>query len=326
MFWFKPTTGRIAFNMRPARGPWGGSSTFVEQIETHLARRGYETRYNLRGRVDVVVLIDPRNDLQNKAFGLEDIIECKRRNPAVKVLHRVNECDQRKGTNFMDALLAEANRVADHTVFISEWLRDHHAARWFDSTRPHSVIYNGADSCVYHPVGSRAWHAGDGAFRLVTHHWSANPLKGFDVYRKVDDLIADGRLTGIELHVIGRWPEDMRWRAARTCPPTQGVDLAEKLRGCHAYLTGSRWEPCGMHHVEGAQCGLPLLYHEDGGGIVEAGARYGLGFRDDIGAAIQVMRARHGEYRARVLNNPPSGDRMCIEYMDVIQQLIAWSA
>ena len=25
--------------------------------------------------------------------------------------------------------------VADHTVFISEWLRDHHASNWFDRTK-----------------------------------------------------------------------------------------------------------------------------------------------------------------------------------------------
>lgn len=309
--------------MRPARGPWGGSSPFVEQLKTHLERRGYTAGFALRGKLDVIVLIDPRPDLQNKTFGLDEIAAYKQRHPDVRVLHRVNECDQRKATSFMDDLLASANRIADYTVFIAEWLRDYHAARWFDRARPHSAIYNGADPRVFHPVGSRAWRGADDSFRLVTHHWSANPLKGFDVYRQVDDLIADGRLPGVELRVIGRWPEGTHWRAAHTCPPTHGADLADKLRECHAYLTASRWEPCGMHHVEGAQCGLPLLYHEDGGGIVEAGARYGIGFRDDVGAAVQAMRARYPEFRTRVLHGMPSGDRMCLEYVDVIQQLLA---
>lgn len=318
--------GRVAFNMRPARGPWGGSSPFVEQLQAHLERRGYATGFALRGQVDVIVLIDPRPDLQNKAFGVEEIVAYKKRHPGVRVLHRVNECDQRKATSFMDDLLTSANRIADSTVFISEWLRDYHATRWFDRARPHATIYNGADPRVFHPVGVRAWSAADGAFRLVTHHWSDNPLKGFDVYRQVDDLIADGRLPGVELRVIGRWPEQTSWRAARTYPPTRGADLADKLRECHAYLTASRWEPCGMHHVEGAQCGLPLLYHEDGGGIVEAGARYGIGFREDVGAAVQAMRARYTDFRTRVLRNIPSGDRMALEYVDVIQQLIAGRA
>jgi glycosyltransferase involved in cell wall biosynthesis len=292
-------------------------------MKTHLERRGYAAGFGLEEPVDVIVLIDPRPDLQNKAFGISEIAEYRRRHPEVRVLHRVNECDQRKGTDFMDRMLGEANRFADHTVFISEWLRDYHAERWFDRARPHSAIYNGADPRVFHPIGSRTWRPEDGPFRLVTHHWSANPLKGFDVYRQVDDLIAEGGLPGVELRVIGRWPDGTRWRAARTCAPTHGADLADRLRECHAYITASRWEPCGMHHVEGAQCGLPLLYHEDGGGIVEAGVRYGIGFRDDVGAAVESMRSRCAEYRLRVLGEMPSGERMCLEYGDIIQRLIA---
>jgi hypothetical protein len=79
-----------------------------------------------------------------------------------------------------------------------------------------------------------------------------------------------------------------------------------------------------MHHVEGAQCGLPLLYHEDGGGIVEAGERYGLGFRDDnMISAIDTLREDYDKYRNQVLNKSPCGDRMVMEYTTRIQSLIA---
>ncbi|MEI9897645.1 MAG: hypothetical protein WDN28_28245 [Chthoniobacter sp.] len=73
-------------------------------------------------------------------------------------------------------------------------------------------------------------------------------------------------MPGFELWIIGRWPANLCWKSARTFPPLAGRALAERLRECHLYLTATRWEPCGMHHVEGAQCGLPLLYHEDGAG------------------------------------------------------------
>lgn len=307
--------------MRPAAGPWGGSSPFVQQLRAYLEWRGYEVCFDLRRGADVIVLIDPRADLQNKSFGLEEIEHYKLLNPDVQVLHRVNECDQRKATQFMDELLAKANRIANYTVFISAWLRDYHAHRWFDISRPHSVIYNGADPRVFHPVGS-VRYGGNGAFRLVTHHWSNNPLKGFDVYRQVDEMIAVGRLRNTELWVIGRWPADIGWRAARTFSPVRGVNLAHKLRACHAYLTASRWEPCGMHHVEGSQCGLPLLYHEDGGGIVEAGEKYGVGFREDVVGAVEQMRSHYEVHRRRLLAAIPSGDRMCLEYADIVQTLI----
>jgi len=311
---------RVAFNMRPISGPWGGSSVFVRQLGDLLARRGYEVRYDLKRPVDVVVLIDPRRDA-NKPFGVPEIAAYKRRFAGTRVLHRVNECDQRKGTSFIDDLLAEASGVSDFTVFISEWLRDYHAARWFDQGRPHGVIYNGADPAVFHPVGQESPAAG-AVFRLVTHHWSDHERKGFDVYRRVDEMIADGVLNNVELRVIGRWPESIRWRAARVSGPVAGPALAAALRQCHAYLTASRWEPCGMHHVEGAQCGLPLIYHEDGGGIVEAGQRYGVGFRDDVASAIETMRRDYGRYRERLFAQMPSGDRMCADYADQIQRLV----
>jgi hypothetical protein len=77
-----------------------------------------------------------------------------------------------------------------------------------------------------------------------------------------------------------------------------------------------------MHHVEGAQCGLPLLYHEDGGGIVEAGRRYGLGFRDDVKSAILSMRDGIADYRRRVFEKMPSGDRMALEYAEIVQGVL----
>jgi glycosyltransferase involved in cell wall biosynthesis len=307
--------------MRPTSGPWGGSSTFVSQLCAFLKARGWRVTYRLSPDVDAIIIIDPREDLQRKAFGMAEIIAHKKQYPHVRVIHRVNECDQRKNTSFMDPLLAEANAHADYTIFIAEWLLEYHATRWFDKSKPHTVIYNGADPGVFHPIGQKGWQPGT-TLRVVTHHWSNNPLKGFDVYEEVDRLITDGKLPGFELWVIGRWPENIQWKSAKTFPPSAGHALAAQLRECHVYVTGTRWEPCGMHHVEGAQCGLPLVYHEDGGGVVEAGLRYGIGFRENVAAALIAARDRYTELRGKVLSQIPSGDRMVLAYAEVLQRLL----
>jgi glycosyltransferase involved in cell wall biosynthesis len=311
---------RIAFNMRPLEHPWGGGNSWLVQVVRHLRESGYEVGFDLDGTADCIVVVDPRVG-GNVTFGQEAIAEHKQRYPGTHSLHRINECDLRKGTSEIDALLAQANQVADHTVFISGWLRDYHAERWFDAARPHSVVVNGADPAIFNPVGSEELEPG-GTMRLVTHHWSDNPMKGFDVYQEVDRLIADGELPGVELWVIGRWPKAIEWEAAETFPPTTGRELADLLRQGHVYLTASRWEPGGMHHVEGAQCGLPVLYQEDGGGIVEMASRYGIGYRDDVAAAIGEMRARYGELRQAVLDRAPAGDRMCARYRELIRTLL----
>lgn len=305
--------------MRPLDRPWGGGNWWLAQMVRRLADEGYDVRFDLRRAANCIVIVDPRVG-GNVGFGVPEIEAYRARHPEARVLHRINECDLRKGTDEIDALLAEANAVADHTVFISEWLRDYHAERWFDLSSPHTVILNGADPAIFHPDGGAELEP-RGVLRLVTHHWSDNPRKGFDVYQDVDRLLTDGEIERAELWVIGRWPDSCDWKEARTFPPVAGPELAGLLRQGHVYLTASRFEPGGMHFVEGVQCGLPLLYHEDGGGIVELGRRYGIGFRDDVGGAIAEMRERYDELRRAVLADPPSGDAMCRRYAEVIEAL-----
>lgn len=311
----------VAINLYPPKGPWGGAGFFVQQVENGLKQRGIRVQYHLRGKVNLILLIDPREDLENKAFGMEEIKRYKAAHPDVRLLHRINECDARKNSSFIDRLLEEANQEADHTVFISSWLRDHHSALWYDIRRPHSVIYNGADPCLFNPLGKQ-YYSSDRPLRLVTHHWSDNAMKGFVEYKLIDEFIHQGLLKDVEFWVIGRWPQSIQWKAAKTFPPVTGKKLANLLRQCDLYVTASRWEPCGMHHVEGAQCGLPLLYHEDGGGIVEAGQEYGIGFRDDLVLAIEKMKGSYNDYLSRVLYNMPCGDRMQLDYIQLIQTMI----
>ncbi|MEE9611613.1 MAG: hypothetical protein V3W19_10190 [Desulfatiglandales bacterium] len=307
---------KIAINMKPKASPWGGGNQFVKQFADHLKFRGHRVTYRLESDVTSILLVDPRPS-DTIRFGVDEILEFKRKHPHIRCVHRINECDQRKGTDHVDELLHEANKIADFTVFISQWLRDYFIDRWFDPKRPHRVIHNGADSKIFYPREDPHYSSGD-TFRIVTHHWSYNWMKGFHVYQEVDRMIADGELDGFALLVIGRWPKEIRWRSATTNPPNQGKKLADLLQKNHLYLTASLWEPCGMHHVEGAQCGLPVLYHEDGGGIVEMGKRYGIGFRHDIKRAILEARDIYPHLREKVLKWAPSGADMCSQYEAII--------
>jgi glycosyltransferase involved in cell wall biosynthesis len=312
---------RIAINMRPIFAAWGGGNQWLLQMSRFLQYSGYHVQYDLSGGVDGILM--NHGGLTGKlSISLEEVKAYKERQPNVRIVHRINDNDVRKKTTDMDARLARFDAVADHTVFISEWLRDHHAGIWFDRAKKHSCILNGADPAVFHPVGSQSWKPGQ-PLRLVTHHWSDNWMKGFGVYREIDELITSGKLPGVELWIIGRWPKDLTWKSARTFPPASGAELAALLRQCHVYVTASLHEPGGMHFIEGLQCGTPIIYHEDGGGIVELARGYGIGFRDDVAGAIAAIREQYSEFRARVLASPPSGDRMCIAFREVIQQTLA---
>jgi len=316
----------VAINFKAVAGPWGGASVFIRQLVEALEKCGIVVRFDLKAKVDLIFMIDPRENLQRTAFGLKEITQYKIDNPHVKIIHRINECDQRKSTDFMDDILRDGNELADYTIFISEWLRGYFSEKWFDSNKPHCVIYNGSNPAHFHPIGCAEWCESDTVpMRIVTHHWSDNPMKGFSVYKHLDDLIAEGILKGFELWIIGRWPESIEWRSAKTFPPADGVKLGHLLRQCHLYITASLWEPCGMHHVEGAQCGLPLLSHIDGGGIVEAANKYGLLFSDDLVSVLEEAKENYFPLKEKVLTNMPSGGRMNADYVRVIQSVLAQS-
>lgn len=311
----------VAFNLRPRRGPYGGGNQWAAQLASYLRRSGYRAVHRLDQRVDLVMGTHTGFDGPLE-FSYAEVLEAKRRNPRLRCIQRINDNDARKGTGGMDAQLAAANEAADHTVFVSGWLRDYHAERWFDAHQPHSVIINGADPAVYHPFGNRPWSRGE-PFRLVTHHWSDNPAKGFDVYAEIDNLIASGRLPGVELWIVGRWPAEIRWQAARTFGPCAGHRLAALLRQCHAAVTASRHEPGAMHPVEALQCGLPLLYHPETGGTVELGKKFGVLLDRDPVDSVLALQEKYDTLRASLLREGPAGDRMCVAYRGLIQSLLA---
>jgi len=321
MLGFTKPIATVATNLVPRRGSWGGANQWASQLARYLHFCGYQVRHDLRHPVDCIVMTHTGLSA-GTSFQHGDVAEYRKRHPGVPCIQRINDNDVRKGSDRVDAYLSEANTVADHTVFVSAWLRDYHAARWFDTSRSHSVIEPGADPAVFHPLGNRPPRPGE-AFRIVTHHWSPHWLKGFDVYRDIDDAIADGRLKGFELWIIGRWPDELHWKTARTFPPASGHTLAGLLRQCHLYVTASRDEPGAMHPVEGIQCGLPIVLHKETGGSLSQCGAFGVTIESDVVKALESARDQYEVLRARVLAGPPSGDVMCVSYRRLIQSLVA---
>lgn len=315
-----PPVATVAINLRPRAGSWGGANQWTSQVVRWFQYNGWRVVFDL-GRVPDAVIMTHTGLSSHTTFGADEVAALKRKCPRVPCLHRINDNDIRKESGEMDLLLERSSRVADHTVFVSEWLRDYHASKWFEISRPHSVIVPGADPRFFHPVGG-VRHEPGSPLRLVTHHWSDNWNKGFDVYQAIDGLIAGRLRDRFELRVIGRWPKDLKWKSARTFAPASGADLAGLLRQCHGYVSASRFEPGAMHVAEGLQCGLPLLYHKDSGGTVSQGMKYGMEISDDLESTLSEFARRLPEFRTRLLSDPPSGSKMSAGYLQLAQRLL----
>ncbi len=315
---------KIAVGSRPYDGPWGGGNRFVSSLCEALARNGHVVVHDLDDNdIDFILLTDPRTRAPNVCFGAGAILRyLALRNPNAVVIHRVNECDERKGEPFINGKLVRANYVADATVFVGEWLVG--LPVWRNNIRaPWRVIRNGADTRFFNRRSFKPW-TGQGPMRLVTHHWGYHRLKGFDVYSELDRILEEPEWAArIAFTYIGNLPDGFAFRNARYVRPLDGVDLATELQAHHAYITASVNEPGGNHQNEGALCGLPLLYRQSGC-MPEYCAGYGVGFSgvSDLRAALTTLFKTYDDLVPKMPAYPHTAERMTQQWIALLDSLL----
>lgn len=315
---------KLAIGYNLTEGPWGGGNQFGNSLVRWLRARGWDVVFTLDSNdIDLILLVEPRKELKSCSFNHEDIIAFRSRNPDVLVVHRINECDERKGTTSVNAILMEANRIAHHTIFISDWLKGLFAQyRDFNGINS-TVIRNGADNATFNNSEALIWDHSE-PLRLVTHHWGGNWMKGFDVYEYIDEILRRP-FAGCQLSFtyIGNVPTGFRFKNACLLAPLAGRELAQAIKQNHVYITASQNEPGGMHHIEGCLCGLPPIYRESGA-LTEHCSEFGEGFAtlDTFTDALQRMIANYSRHRQRVQEYPYSAERMCRSYEELFLRLL----
>lgn len=307
---------KVAFNRAVRRSPWGGGAHFATVFADYLTREGHEVVYRLKADVDVIIMLDPRQE--DGGFDANEIAIHKAKHPRVKVLHRVNDTGVTRGGDQLDNLILSANQLADRTVFISNWVKGHFGPSRRMPRDTDAVITNGCDSSVFYPKPRSDVHK---PLRLVTHHWSQNRAKGLDLYERIDELIDVG--APLEFTYVGRYPAGHVPKHTKVIAPLYGMALGDELRKHDVYVTAARWEACGSHHVEGAACGLPVLYHKDGGGVVEMCRRYGEGIGDvsEFKEALTKIKNHYRSYAASAESADLGAETMCAKYLDVITRM-----
>jgi hypothetical protein len=244
-------------------------------------------------------------------------------NPSAIVIHRVNECDERKGEAFINHKLVRANYVADATVFVGSWLAE--LPIWRQYLRsPWFVVRNGSDQGIFNNKNFRPW-SGNGPIRLVTHHWGYHPLKGFDIYSALDRMLAEPRWKDrIAFTYVGNLPPGFKFTNTCYLAPMDGQPLAAELSSHHAYVTGSVNEPGGNHQNEGALCGLPLLYRKSGC-MPEYCDGFGISFsgQDDFSTSLEQLMKRYGDFVDRMAAYPHTAQRMTREWLSLFEALLS---
>ncbi|MDC3231283.1 hypothetical protein OAU17_03190 [Acidimicrobiia bacterium] len=304
-------------------GPWGGGNLFAINLSNFLINNGIEVVYNLIDEdIDVILITEPRKTSESSSFTHLDVENyVKYINPKSVVIHRINECDERKNTNYVNKYLIYANRIADETIFVSSWLKNIYLDQGIDSKVNH-VVYAGANKKVFNSINFKPWVKGE-KIKITTHHWGANWNKGFESYLKIDELIGTSKWSDIlEFTYIGNTPKKLEFNNSKTIAPLSGVALANEIKKHNLYITGSINEPSGNHHIEASQCGLPILYINSGG-IPEYCQGYGLKYEfANLEKKLEEIIANYGQYAEAIKVYPNNSDEMSRQFLDIFNDAI----
>ncbi|MBE3092231.1 MAG: glycosyltransferase [Actinobacteria bacterium] len=315
---------KISIGSNIMDSPWGGGNQFAINLKNYLILEGWKVIDNLKDNdIDIIIMTEPRKNLLSCKYNQKDIARYLVKKPDTIVVHRINECDERKETRNVNNYLKRANKVADFTVFVSNFVKTIFIDNGIINTDKYRVIRSGANKEIFNIDNRAKWNRKEN-IKLVTHHWSSNYFKGFDIYKFVNNLIGED-LDGIKLEFmyIGNVPKDLLLDKTNIVSPLKGRDLVKKIKENHIYLTASINEPAGNHFLEGASCGLPVLFRNSGG-TPEYLDGYGVPFngREDFLDKFKEFINSYDYFFNKIIDFPYNSKKTCIEYENLFKQLL----
>lgn len=265
-------------NRAPVEGPWGGGSKILRALIDELRSRKHDVVHELWPGIDVMICFDPRQGSSHSLLGHEKMLAHAKN--AVKrplIFQRVGDIGSHSKPELFDLVLKSV-QGSDVVVYPSQWAHDSimYALQMIDvsPTCKRHIIPNAPSAAFY--VHRRTSHVLPQKLSFVTHHWSDNMMKGFDFYGKLASWAADN---GHTFTFIGRAPKSACFNIT---PPMTENELAAELPKHDVYVTASMFEAGANHVLEAIACGLPVVYHKDGGSIVQYACDFGVQFDGSI--------------------------------------------
>lgn len=313
---------KVSIGATIKKEPWGGGNQLITNLITGLEDIGVEVFTNLeRSDLDIILLTEPDYKLYSSEYDHRDIRRyLSKTNPQCIVVHRINNSssardDTRKKFN---KFRIKANKIADYTIFISNWLYQEYKNSGFKSDH-YSIIYNGGKRIKVMKNPSVKHER----IRLVTHHWSKHSNKGYDVYKILDDLLSKKQYSSkISFTHIGRLNDSIQLKNSKCIEPLYDDDLSKELSEHDIYLTAAINEAAGMHHIEGAMVGLPILYR-DSGGIPEYCEGFGISFeKSTFIEKLNEMMRTYKTWASKLIHYPHTNEVMVENYYQLFEKLL----
>lgn len=246
----------ISINKQLVYGPYGGGNQVLSLFRDYLIKKGHGVSDKISTNPDVIYIWESKPS--SMSFSMDEISSYLARNPNCFVIHRINDNGLHRNDAIQrDQWFKRANALSNVTIFISDWAKDYYSKLGMEGI----VINNGADRSIFHP--SDKIRTDKSPIRIVTHHWSDNINKGYDIYKEIDKFCQKNPQTA-HFRFIGRFNQFSN--SCEKVPPLPYKEIPQYLMSEDIYITASLYEAGGCHIVEGMSCGLIPLVRKGGGG------------------------------------------------------------
>ena len=231
----------------------GGGFRFLANFLAYLDLRGIPWTKDPAAGAPVILL-------NAWHVGWPTILRAAWARPGVTVVHRVDGAAADYGRDpIVDRAQGRVNRMADLTIFQSEYCRYSTRTKYPVMSHDGPVIHNAVDITVFDPEGPRAPLPAFNGPRVAAVTWSTNPRKGAAAVYRVARSSPD-----VQFVLAGRFDDAP---VASNIVRTGVLDaraLSTTLRSCDALVTFSQNEACPNVVLEALATGLPVLYLDSG--------------------------------------------------------------
>lgn len=313
---------KILFNKEIVNGPWGGGNQMLMLLVGYLRRRGHTVSFVLEDeKYDVLMIMDVKDS--SCSFSIERTIEYKNKYGA-RTIHRVNDNgSHRKTDSRSDENMIYVNKLlADKTIFISDWLREYYEQRNLHS-KNYCVICNATDRGLFYPSRTNFVRGKNDPIKIITHHWSSNIAKGYDIYNDINYFCKKN--PDIASFCFMGNPNRDYLKCDNIIAPQPYKEIPFYLRQHDVYVTASQFESGGCHIIEGMSCGLIPFVKIGGGGTEEYSEGFGIKYSsvDDFFKKLVLLKENYDlyvEYKLRMLKYTYGAKEMCERYVNFMER------
>lgn len=231
----------------------GGGFRFLRNFEAYLDRKGIRRSRRASHGADVLFV-------NAWHVPIRTVLIAGAANPRVTVVHRVDGAAADYGRDpAVDRAQSRINRLADLTIFQSNYCRFSTRVKYPVIGQDGPVIHNPVDVAAFTPEGQRAELPSSPGPRVCAVTWSMNPRKGAaSLYRLARNL------PQVQFVLCGRYDDAPDLPNIVRTGVLDTARLASFLRAGDVLATFSENEACPNVVLEALAAGLPVLYKDSG--------------------------------------------------------------